>query len=112
MTEYIVYCRTDERGVITAINSSAFTDGDGWTEIDRGCGDRYAHAQGHYLPGGVMDEEGIYNYKLIAGQAVDRSEEEKEADRTESEEAPSPSLEGRVSDLEAAFEILITGEIR
>lgn len=81
--EYIVYIRTDERGVITAVNSSAFTDGIGWTEIDRGGGDRCHHAQGHYLPGNLMEEDGVYNYKLTDGTVAERTEEEKEADRAE-----------------------------
>lgn len=36
MDEYIVYVKADSNGVITAINSSAFISGEGWTEIDRG----------------------------------------------------------------------------
>lgn len=31
MDEYIVYVKTDSSGVITAINSSAFVSGDGYT---------------------------------------------------------------------------------
>lgn len=79
--EYIVYVRRDERGVITAINSSAFVDGDDWTEIDRGRGDRYHHAQAHYLPGDLIDEDGIFCFKLVDGVVEERTEEEKEADR-------------------------------
>ena len=37
-----VYAKTDENGIITAINSSAFlSDVTEWTEIDEGVGDRY-----------------------------------------------------------------------
>ena len=49
MDEYIVYVKADSNGVITAINSSAFISGEGWTEIDRGESDRFHHAQGNYL---------------------------------------------------------------
>lgn len=80
MDEYIVYVRTDENGVITDINSSAFVDGEEWTEIDRGGGDRCHHAQGHYLDGDLMDEAGVYNYKLVAGAVTERTEEERAAD--------------------------------
>ena len=41
MDEYIVYVKADSNGVITAINSSAFISGEGWTEIDRGESDRF-----------------------------------------------------------------------
>lgn len=81
MEEYIVYVRTDESGVIIAINSSAFVDGEGWTEIDRGSGDRCHHAQGNYLPDVIADEVGVYNYKLVNGRVVERTETEKTADR-------------------------------
>lgn len=31
---------------MTAIDSSAFAGGNGWRQIDEGCGDAYRHAQG------------------------------------------------------------------
>lgn len=78
--EYIVYAQVNQNGVITALNSSFFVDDDWGIEIDRGSGDRYAHAQNNYLPGGVMDEDGRYAYKLVNGQVVERTEEEKAND--------------------------------
>lgn len=77
----IVYVKTDKDGVITAIDSSAFISGAGWTEIDRGEGDKYHHAQGCYLERGLTDECGIYNYKLSDGVPVLRSDEEKAPER-------------------------------
>ena len=77
MEEYIVYARTDSGGIITDINSSAFVDGASWIEIDRGEGDKYHHAQGCYLEHGLTDEVGLYNYKLVGGVPVLRSDEEK-----------------------------------
>lgn len=84
MEEYkhIVYVKTDNNGVITAINSSAFVDGIGWTEIDRGEGDKYHHAQGHYLECGLTDVDGLYNYKLVDGKPMLRSDEKKTPERT------------------------------
>jgi hypothetical protein len=79
--EYIVFAKVDENGVITAINSSAFVDGIGWTEIDRGEGDRFHHAQGCYLERGLTDEDAIYNYKLSGSVPVLRSDEEKAPER-------------------------------
>ncbi len=81
MDEYIVYVRVDGDGVITAINSSAFISGTGWTEIDQGEGDRFHHAQGCYLERGLTDECGIYNYKLSDGVPALRSDEEKTPER-------------------------------
>lgn len=80
MTEntYKVYAITDENGIITAINSSAFlTDTADWTEIDEGEGDKYLHAQNNYLPDRLMDENGIFNYKLTDGKPELRTAEEK-----------------------------------
>lgn len=80
---YSVYVQTDTQGRITAINSSAFVP-EGWgTEIDSGYGDKYHHAQGNYIPGGLYTEDGISRYKLEDGKAMERSEAEIEADRRE-----------------------------
>ena len=86
---YSVYVRVDDAGRIREINSDAFVDDtDGWTKIDEGYGDRYHHAQGNYLPGPLMDERGVYRYKLEDGQAVERSQAEMDADYT----PPVPAL--------------------
>ena len=78
-TSYKVYVKTNDDGIITAVNSSAFlSDTTGWTEIDEGTGDRYHHAQGHYLDEPLTDENGIYNYLLIDGKPVLRSDEHKQ----------------------------------
>lgn len=81
MDEYKVYVRTDSGGIITDINSSAFVDGASWIEIDCGEGDKYHHAQGHYLEHGLTDADGLYNYKLVGGVPVLRSDEEKAPER-------------------------------
>lgn len=66
-----VYAKIDEQDNITAINSSIFlNDLNGWTEIDSGYGDKYAHAQGNYLDEPLTNENGEYNYKLINGKPV------------------------------------------
>ena len=76
--KYMVYAKTDENGIITAINSSAFlSDTTNWTEIDEGDGDRFHHAQNNYLSAGLIDENGIFNYKLTDGKPVLRTAEEK-----------------------------------
>ncbi len=76
---YKVYVKTNADGIITAANSSAFlSDTTSWTEVDEGTGDRYHHAQGHYLDKPLTDENGIHNYLLIDGKPVLRSEEHKQ----------------------------------
>lgn len=78
---YQVLVLPDEKGRITAINSSAFlVNTQGWVQIDEGEGDRYHHAQGNYLPTPLMDENGICLYRLKGGKIVQRSEAEMAAD--------------------------------
>lgn len=103
---YIVYVKTDRASRITAINSSEFLqDTTGWVEVDSGYGDKYHHPQGNYLPGPLMDERGVYCYKLVGGQPVARTEEEMDADYTPPVE--TPSLESRVT----ALEIKVDGDL-
>lgn len=80
---YKVYVKTNADGIIIAVNSSAFLPNviiaaDKWVEIDEGIGDRYHHAQGNYLDKPLIDENGIYNYLLIDGKPVLRSDEHKQ----------------------------------
>lgn len=78
---YRVYVQTDERGRITAVNSSAFVSADWGSEIDQGYGDQYHHAQGNYFSQPIYTEDGIPRYKLVDGSPVERTEEEIAADR-------------------------------
>ena len=64
-------------GYITDINSSAFVDGDGRTEIDKGSDYHYHHAQHNYLDKPVTDEYGRYNYRYINDTVEEIPEEEK-----------------------------------
>lgn len=76
---YNVYAKLNDNNVITQINSEIFIqDFEGWTLIDENVvGDRGAHAQGNYLPKGLMDNNGKYNYKFD-GELIELSDEEKE----------------------------------
>ena len=106
MNPYIVYVKLDEENRITSVNSSAFLrETDGWTEIDSGFGDRYHHAQGNYFHQPVTDDRGIYRYKLVDGAAVERTQEEMDADYVVPE--PKPSTDERVAQLEAQNETLL-----
>ena len=73
-----VYIKTNENNIITDINSSIFLNSiEGYTQIDEGSGDRYAHAQGNYLEKSLVDESGRFNYKFEDGKILELTEEEK-----------------------------------
>lgn len=73
-----VYVKTNANGVVIGINSSIFiSDISGWIKIDEGIGDRFAHAQGSYLPKPLFDRYGRFNYKLSDGAITEIPEEDK-----------------------------------
>ena len=77
--EYKVYVSLQD-GYITSINSEIFLSEEEMstmTEIDRGQGDKYAHAQSQYLEKELVDEKGRYNYKFVENKVVEVAEEEK-----------------------------------
>ena len=90
MHKFCVYVKTDDSQKIVNINSDAFlVDFAGWVQIDEGTGDRYHHAQGNYLLGPLYDERGIPRYKLQGGKAVERTQEEMDADYVPPEVQPT-----------------------
>lgn len=104
MNPYAVLVRTDEQNRITEINSNAFVaDANGWTKIDEGWGDKFHHAQGNYLPKPLMDERGVYRYKLEEGQTVERTQEEMDADYAA---RPVPATPKTNAELEAENALL------
>lgn len=106
MQPYIVYVRADDVGRITAINSSAFiVDVTDWVQIDSGYGDRFHHAQGNYFPQPIMDERGVYRYKLVDGKPLERTQEEMDSDYTPPE--ITPTTEERVEALETTTDDII-----
>ena len=77
--EYKVYVSLSD-GYITSINSEIFLSQDEiqtMTEIDKGQGDKYAHAQSQYLEKGLIDELGRYNYKYVEGKVIEVAEGDK-----------------------------------
>lgn len=98
--KYVVYVKTNESGYIIAVHSSAFlTDLTGWTEIDRGQGDKYHHAQGNYLPGPLMTDGGAYRYKLVNGKPVECTSEEIAEQETANQPELTPSIPEEVEAL-------------
>ena len=75
--KYIVYVKTDEAEHITDIGSSGFIQNtEGWTEIDRGHGNKYYHAQNRYLPGFIHTDSGVWRYKLVGGVVTECTAED------------------------------------
>lgn len=109
---YLVYIKRNEECEIISVSSSAFLkDATGWDQIDAGYGERYHHALGNYFPQPIMDERGIYRYKLVDGKPVERTQEEMDADYVVPE--VRPSTEERVNALENTTDdiILMMAEI-
>lgn len=77
--EYKVYVSLQD-GYITSINSEIFLSQEeiqAMTEIDKGQGDKYAHAQSQYLEKELVDEHGRYNYKYVEGKVIEVAEKDK-----------------------------------
>lgn len=103
---YTVFVKADSQGRIIDINSDAFLTGlDGWMAIDSGEGDCFLHAQGNYLEKPLMDDNGVYQYKLVDGAVCERTEAEKSADKQPEGVSPSPAP----SDLENRLKTAETG---
>ena len=103
---YKVLVRVDSAGRVAEINSSAFVqDETGWVEIDSGWEDRHHHAQGNYFPQPIIDERGVYRYKLVDGKVAERTQEEMDADYVPPED--KPTTEQRVYALETTTDDII-----
>lgn len=103
---YIVYVKIDFNNYIVAINSSAFmSDVSDWTKIDEGYGDKFYHAQRHYLPKSIAAKPGVWRYKLINSTPVECTAEEIAAQETllpKPEQIQNPNL-SVYDELEAAY---------
>lgn len=106
-----VYALPNAAGYITSIDGGYtignITTPEDWVLIDEGYGDKYNLCQSNYLPKPLMDERGVYRYKLEEGQAVERTQEEMEGDYTPPAEIKS--LESRVGGLENDVQSIKTG---
>ena len=101
-----VYVLPDASGRITRIDGGYTMPEDltGWVLIDEGAGDRYNLCQGNYFPQPIMDDRGIYRYKLVDGAVVERTREEMDADYTPPEVKPTDAE--RISQLESEKKLL------
>ena len=101
-----VYIQTDAEGRILRCEGGYTTPADltGWIEIDEGNGDKYNLCQSHYFDGGLYTMDGIPRYKWDGSNAILRSKEELEADRSALPHPEPTTLETRVAALEADAE--------
>lgn len=103
MDNYKVYIKVDENNNITEINSSAFvSDTTGYIEIDEGIGDKYHHAQNHYLDKPLVDEYGRYNYQYIDEEVVEVADDSKP-----SVPPSEPTTQERLASTESAILVLM-----
>ena len=60
-----VYVKVNEEGFITDVNSDIFIkDFTGWQKIDKGYGDRYAHAQNLYFDKSLINNQGDFYLRI------------------------------------------------
>ena len=103
-----VYIKTDEQNRIVRCEGeySLPSDLSGWILIDEGAPcDKRNLAQSMYFDGGLYTMNGIPRYRWDDTQAVERTEEELEADRVAiPDPKPSKTVEARLTALEAEAE--------
>ena len=91
-----VYIKKDANGNVTDINSDIFIeDTENWTKIDEGTGDKYAHAQGNYFSESLTTENGIYRYKYIDNEVVEKTAEEIENETEKSKNETENNMSNR-----------------
>lgn len=82
MEEYSVFVKIDARGNIVEINSDYYLmDYGALQKVDSGADLKYRDAARLYLPKGIISfgkHCAHFNYKLVDGKVVERTEEEKE----------------------------------
>ena len=60
-----VYAKVNDKNEVVEVGSSIFIkDTTGWIEIDKGFGDKYAHAQSQYFDKPLINDQGIYQYHI------------------------------------------------
>ena len=78
-----VYVKVDKQNRILCCEGGYTTPNDltDWVLIDEGSGDKYNLCQSHYFDKPIYTNDGVPRYKLVDGKAVERTEEEINAER-------------------------------
>ena len=72
-----IYARLNENNVVIKLFSSVFEQQiEGDVLVDEGVEEYHAHVHLKYL---VMDDQGRYNYKVVNGELIELTNEEKDA---------------------------------
>lgn len=101
-----VYIKIDEKKTVIEINSEFFiSDLTDWIAVDEGKGDKYVHAQNHYLSKGLKDDDGKFNYKYDNG-LFELTKAEKEEQKLPQKVASTPTVEERLDAIDSAIEAL------
>lgn len=67
-----VYVKVNKNNEIIEVGSSIFIkDLSGWVEIDKGFGDKFAHAQSQYFDKPLMNDDRSFNYKLLDEKIIE-----------------------------------------
>lgn len=105
-----VFIKTDESGKVIAIDGGYTTPSDltDWVQIDEGYGDKYNLCQGNYLDKPIMTHDGIYQYRYINNEVIERTKTEIEADRQARNNAPA--LPTELEQLRADVDFLLMME--
>lgn len=108
-----IYAKTENEKIVFLALESELTETEiseyGWIVVGQaGEKDYPAVVSGTWLGKPLFDENGIANYKLSDGVAVERTNEEKQAELAE-RPAPLPSLQEQVDVLSGAVLALMMG---
>ena len=108
-----IYAKTENEKIVFLALESELTETEiseyGWIVVGQaGEKDYPAVVSGTWLGKPLFDENGIANYKLSDGVAVERTNEEKQAELAE-RPAPLPSLQEQVDVLYGAVLALMMG---
>ena len=108
-----IYAKTENEKIVFLALESELTETEiseyGWIVVGQaGEKDYPAVVSGTWLGKPLFDENGIGNYKLSDGVAVERTNEEKQAELAE-RPAPLPSLQEQVDALSGAVLALMMG---
>lgn len=103
-----VYILLDDKNRITRLEGeySLPSDLTGWILVEEGAPcDRLNLAQSHYLPKSLITDEGVYRYKYLGDEILERSDDEIAEDISEIP-APPPTIEEQFADLVQYVDIL------
>ena len=106
-----IYTRIDAVGHVLAVDSPAYNyiieaKPEDWILIGAGEYDSYNTLADALTPGGIVDDEGLYNYILQDGSIIPNPNKETERPVPV---PPQPTIEDRIADVEEALAAMMYG---